>query len=685
MAEHAVVIAGAGPTGMMLAGELALAKVDVAIVEQRAGLDRPGSRAGGLHSRTIEVLDQRGIADRFLSEGQVAQVAGFGSVRLDISDFPTRHPYGLGLWQNHIERILAGWVDELAVPIYYGTEVTGFAQDDTGVDVELSDGQSLRAEYLVGCDGGRSLVRKAAGIEFPGWDPTTSSLIAQVEMAEEPELGIRRTPSGTHALGKVEYEIKDGEVVYGKGGTVGVMLTESEVGTSEPTLRELSEGLIAVYGTDYGIHSPTFISRFTDTTRQAAAYREGRVLLAGDAAHVHSPVGGQGLNTGVQDAVNLGWKLAQVVKQTSPDSLLDTYHAERHPVAARVLRTTMAQVALMRVDDRTEALRDTLSELLSLDEPRRRLAGEMSGLDIHYDLGEGHPLLGRRMPDLDLVTADGPLRVFTLLHDARPVLLNLGEPGSTSSTTRSVGRRDLCRRLGASGLGQSVSPRCGADQTRRLRRLGGRRHRDRLARRADDLVRPLVGGCGRAPRQNPVRPREVARVALRIPLEVVLMLGLGLPERAGRRDLGHDLPGPDARRLDVGDRVLRDAALLVVDVVDPRAVAHPDVVALTVQRRRVVDLEEELEDVAVRGLLRVEDDLDRLRVRAVVAVRRVRDVAARVADPRRHDAGPLPDQVLHAPEAPAGEDRLLVHSAHDTDASGVWQTASSLNPWGSSQ
>ena len=232
-------------------------------------------------------------------------------------------------------------------------------------------------------------------------------------MAEEPELGIRRTPSGTHALGKVEYEIKDGEVVYQKGGTVGVMLTESEVGTSEPTLRDLSEGLIAVYGTDYGIHSPTWITRFTDMTRQAAAYREGRVLLAGDAAHVHSPVGGQGLNTGVQDAVNLGWKLAQVVNRTAPESLLDTYHAERHPVAARVLRTTMAQVALMRADDRTEALRDTVSELLSMDEPRKRFAAMMSGLDIHYDLGEGHPLLGRRMPDLDLVTADGPLRVFT--------------------------------------------------------------------------------------------------------------------------------------------------------------------------------------------------------------------------------------------------------------------------------
>jgi 2-polyprenyl-6-methoxyphenol hydroxylase-like FAD-dependent oxidoreductase len=429
MNEHAVVIAGGGPTGLMLAGELALAGVDVAIVERRPNQDLPGSRAGGLHSRTIEVLDQRGIAERFLAEGQKAQVAGFGSTKFDISDFPTRHPYGLGLWQKHIERILAGWVGELAVTFYRGREVSGFTQDDGGVDIAASDGQRLKAQYLVGCDGGRSLVRKAAGIEFPGWDPTTSALLAEVEMTEEPETGIRRTPSGTHAIGKVAYEIKDGQVVYAKGGTVGVMITESHVGTSEPTFRDLSEGLIAVYGTDYGIHSPTWITRFTDMTRQAAAYRDGRVLLAGDAAHVHSPVGGQGLNMGVQDAVNLGWKLAQVVKGISPDSVLDTYHAERHPVAARVLRGTMAQVALMRPDDRIEALRDTVSELLSMDEPCRRFAAMMHGLDIHYDLGEGHPLLGRRMPDLDLVTADGPLRVFALLHDARPVLLNLGEPG----------------------------------------------------------------------------------------------------------------------------------------------------------------------------------------------------------------------------------------------------------------
>jgi 2-polyprenyl-6-methoxyphenol hydroxylase-like FAD-dependent oxidoreductase len=433
--EHAVLIAGGGPTGLMLAGELALAEVDVAIVERRASQELAGSRAGGLHARTIEVFDQRGIADRFLSEGKVAQVAAFAGVPLDISDFPTRHPYGLGLWQNHIERILAEWVGELEVPIHREREVTGFAQDDAGVDVQLSNGGSVRAEYLVGCDGGRSLVRKAAGIEFPGWDPTTSSLIAQVEMTEEPELGIRHTPSGTHALGKVEYEIEDGEVVYQPGGTVGVMLTESHIGTSEPTLDDLSEGLIAVYGTDYGIHSPTFISRFTDMTRQATAYRDRRVLLAGDAAHVHYPVGGQGLNIGVQDAVNLGWKLAQVVDRTSPESLLDSYHAERHPVGARLLRTTMAQVALGRPDDRIKAARDFVAELLGMDEPRRHFAAEMSGLGIHYDLGDGHPLLGRRMPDLDLVTADGPLRVFTLLHHARPVLLNLGEAGVLEVTS----------------------------------------------------------------------------------------------------------------------------------------------------------------------------------------------------------------------------------------------------------
>lgn len=420
---HAVVIAGGGPTGLMLAGELALAGVDVAIVERRSSTILKGSRAGGLHSRTIEVFDQRGIADRFLSEGKVAQVAGFAGVSFDISDFPTRHPYSLGLWQNHIERILAGWVAELAVPVYRGIEVTGFVQDDARVDVALSDGQSLRAQYLIGCDGGRSLIRKAAGIAFPGSDPA--------ELAERPpEWGIRRDALGIHSLGRVDYEIRNGEIVYPDEGPVRVLVTERGVGgTTEPTLRDLSDALIAANGTDYGIHSPTWISRFTDAARQAASYRKGRVLLAGDAAHVHAPDGGQGLQTGVQDAVNLGWKLAQVVKGTSPESLLDTYHAERHPVGARVLRNTMASVALRREDDRTKALRDTVAELLGMAEPRNHFAAMMSGLDIHYDLGEGHPLLGRRVPDLGVLAANGPLRVFTLLHGGRPVLLNLGKSG----------------------------------------------------------------------------------------------------------------------------------------------------------------------------------------------------------------------------------------------------------------
>ncbi|MGY4400441.1 FAD-dependent monooxygenase [Bradyrhizobium sp. USDA 3315] len=421
MREHAVVIAGGGPTGLMLAGELALAGIDVAIVERRAGEDLIGARAGGLHARTIEVLDQRGIGDRFVALGTRHPAVLFHShlVPLEITDFPTRRNFTLGLRQNHIERLLGEWVGELAVPIIRARDVTGFTQDDAGVDVELSDGQLLRAQYLVGCDGGRSLVRKAAGIEFAGWDPTTSWLIAEAEMAGEPEWGFRQHDTGTSAIGKAE-----------DGGRVRLVLTERQLGTDrEPTLRDVSEALVAAYGTDFGIHSPGWISRFTDMTRQAVTYRKQRVLLAGDAAHVHPPMGGQGLNIGVQDAVNLGWKLAQVVKQIAPDSLLDTYEAERHPVAARVLRNTMAHVALNRTDPRTRALHEIVSDLLRMEEPRRSFAAMMSGLDLHYDLGDGHPLLGRHMPDLDLVTADGPMQVFALLHRARPVLLNFGEPG----------------------------------------------------------------------------------------------------------------------------------------------------------------------------------------------------------------------------------------------------------------
>ena len=426
-----VLIAGAGPTGLMLAGELALAGVGVAVVERRVDHKLVGSRAGGLHARTLEILDQRGIVDRFLAVGQVAQVAGFAGTRLDISDFPTRHNYGLALWQSQTERLLAEWVAELPVTFHRGAEVTGFSQDDSGVDVRLSEDRWLRARYLVGCDGGRSRIRKAAGIAFPGSAATTSNLIAEVHMAETPPWGVHRGVAGVHSFGRTEFRIVDGEIIYADQGPISMMVTEQRVGpAAEPSLDDVRQALIAACGTDYGVHSPVWISRFTDAARQAEIYRQGRVLIAGDAAHVHPPDGGQGLQTGLQDAVNLGWKLAQVVKGVSSDSLLDTYHRERHPVAARVLRNTMASVVLRREDDRTRALRDVVSELLGMDEPRRRFAATMSGLDIHYDLGDGHPLLGRRMPDLRLTTASGPLRVFTLLHGARPVLLNFSEPGS---------------------------------------------------------------------------------------------------------------------------------------------------------------------------------------------------------------------------------------------------------------
>lgn len=415
-AEHEVLVVGAGPTGMMLAAELALADVDVALVERRAAQEIDGSRAGGLHARTIEVFDQRGIADRFLSEGKTAQVASFGHNPLDISDFPTRHNYGLALWQRHIERILADWVDELKVPTYRDSEVIAFEEDGAGVTVQVASGRRLRTAYLVGCDGGRSAVRKTAAIEFPGWDATVSHILAEAEIIGEAESGIRHDEIGIHGIGKLD-----------DGKTVRIMTTErAPGGADQPTLRDLSAAMTAHFGNDFGVHGATYIARFTDMARQAASYRAGRVLLAGDAAHVHYPAGGQGLNLGVQDAVNLGWKLAQVVKGRSPDSLLDTYHAERHPVGAVVVRNSLAQVALLRQDERSKALGESVSQLLCMEEPRKRFAGMMSGLDIRYDFGEGHPLLGRRVPDLDIVADSGPVRVFSLLHEARPFLLNLG-------------------------------------------------------------------------------------------------------------------------------------------------------------------------------------------------------------------------------------------------------------------
>ena len=419
-----VVVVGAGPTGLMVAAELALAGVDAVVLERRESPELAGRRAGGFHSRTLEILDQRGIVDRFLSEGQVVQVAGLGSTKLDLSRLPTRFPHSLGLWQHHIERILRGWVEELGVPVRWGVEVTGFEEDDDGVDVALAPGGSVRAAYLVGADGGRSAVRRAAGIDFVGPDATRSHLIAEVQVSEETPKGITYDAFGIHALGVLE-----------DGHTVRMVVTERELGgPTEPTLADLRRVLTEVYGTDFGVHDPGWIGRFTDATRQAAAYRLGRVALAGDAAHVHHPAGGQGIGLGLQDAVNLGWKLASVAKGRAGASLLDTYHAERHPAGARVLRHTIAQSTLQRRDGRVEALDETIATMLEYDGPLQAMGALVSGLDVTYDLGEGHPLLGRRLPDLDLETPEGPRRAYSWLHGARPMLLDLAGPDDLYGT-----------------------------------------------------------------------------------------------------------------------------------------------------------------------------------------------------------------------------------------------------------
>ncbi|MFO1468983.1 MAG: FAD-dependent monooxygenase [Steroidobacteraceae bacterium] len=417
MTEHPVLIVGAGPTGMMLAAELALANIDVAVIERRPTRDLAGLRAGGLHPRTLEILDQRGVAERFISQGQ-KHASLHLHVPLHMSELPTRHNYVLALTQNHIERILADWVEgDLAVPIQRGCEVVGFVQDDSGVEVTLSHGERRRVQFLVGCDGGRSRVRKAAGIGFPGWDATTSWLIAEAQVREEPPRGFREDAHGTHAIGTLQ-----------DGRSVRVVLTEPQLAVGdEPTVADLREELIAIFGTDFGVHDVSWISRFTDLTRQAERYRAGRVLLAGDAAHVHPPMGGQGLNVGLQEAVNLGWKLAQVIRRQSPVDLLDTYHTERHPVAACVLRNTMVEVALRRTDERSRALRESHYELLSMVEPSQHRAARLAALDVSYAPGGRHPLVGRRIPDLDLVTREGPRRIFSLLHRARPVLINFAE------------------------------------------------------------------------------------------------------------------------------------------------------------------------------------------------------------------------------------------------------------------
>ncbi|MGW2649888.1 FAD-dependent monooxygenase [Streptomyces sp. NPDC001393] len=417
-----VVIVGAGPTGLMLACELRLAGTDVTVVEKLA--ERSGeSRAGGIHSRTLEVLDQRGVLDRFLAEGELQPVGHFSGLYLDFDESESRHPYPLMILQSSIERLLEEWATGLGVHLRRACEVSGISQDEAGVTAELNTGgttaATLRARYLVGCDGGRSTVRKLAGIDFPGTEATMTALIGDVELPDLPEdyVWVRRTPVGDYSA--IAFEPGWHRVITSEYDHVP--------GRDEPvTFERLKESLTRVAGTDFGIRNPRWISRFNDAARQADRYRAGRVLLAGDAAHIHFPAGGQGLNMGVQDAVNLGWKLASVVRGQAPESLLDTYHAERHPVAERVLHNTRAQSALVRPGPQTDALRDVFGSLMVFDEVNQYLRHLLNALDIRYPVDGDHPLTGRRVPDADLTaSSDGATRVYELLHAGRPVLLDL--------------------------------------------------------------------------------------------------------------------------------------------------------------------------------------------------------------------------------------------------------------------
>ncbi|GIE70643.1 putative monooxygenase [Actinoplanes palleronii] len=415
-----VVIAGAGPTGLMLACELRLAGVDVVVVDRLAR--RTGeSRAGGLHSRTLEVLNQRGILERFLAEGELQPVGHFSGLYLEFDESESRHPFPLMILQSSVERLLEERAAELGVRVRRSAEVSGVRQDVSGVTVDLNSGAAsgrLRARYLVGCDGGRSTVRRLSGIEFPGTPATMTALIGDVELPDLPEdyVWVRRFPSG------------DFSAIAFEPGWYRVITSDYEQVPDRddpPTFEQLRESLIKLAGTDYGMHSPRWVSRFSDAARQAARYRDGRVLLAGDAAHIHFPAGGQGLNMGVQDAVNLGWKLAAVLRGEVPESLLDTYHAERHPVAERVLENTRAQSALARPGPQTDALRGVFGSLLVYDAVNRHLRGMLTALDIRYPVDGNHPLEGRRVPDADLETSGDATSVHQLLHAGRPVLLVL--------------------------------------------------------------------------------------------------------------------------------------------------------------------------------------------------------------------------------------------------------------------
>jgi len=412
-----VIVAGGGPTGMMLAGELRLHGVHVLVLEKEAEPTRV-VRGLGLHARSIEVMDQRGLLERFLALGQQYPLGGFfAGIRKPAPDrLDTAHPYVLGIPQTTTERLLAEHATEVGAEIRRGCELVGLSQDDHGVTAELADGTQLRSRYLVGCDGGRSTVRKLLGVGFPGEPAKAEWLLGEMEVAVPPE-----------TLAAVVAEVRKTQKGFGAGplgdGVYRVVVPAEGVAEDRsvpPTLEELKQQLRVFAGTDFGVHSPRWLSRFGDATRLAERYRVGRVLLAGDAAHVHPPQGGQGLNLGIQDAFNLGWKLAAEVGGWAPEGLLDSYHAERHPVAADVLDNTRAQVELTSLEPGPQAARRLVSELMDFEEVNRYLIGKITAIGVRYDFGEGPEPLGRRLRDVGLKQG----RLYGLMHGGRGLLLD---------------------------------------------------------------------------------------------------------------------------------------------------------------------------------------------------------------------------------------------------------------------